>query len=217
MLSTLPPVNNPEIFIAVPVPTRAFINAQTAAYCSVLNQHPSVKWGFVNGMSPEFSRNSLIEHHFHNDPCWTHIYFIDSDIVPPPDALVKLLEMRADVAVGICPILSNGKPVWNVRDPDEDRWIRMNEQLPDDVFETKSCGAGCLLVRREVLVDIKWPWFKTEYQQIYENKGQGIKTGEDVYFARKVQECGYKLYANPNVRCKHFNTVDLLDFYNACV
>lgn len=213
--SKLPKVDSPNIFIAVPMAKDAILHAETARYCSMLNQHPSVVWGYVNGMSPEFSRNSLLEHHFHNDPCWTHVLFIDSDVVPQDNALALLLRLEADVAAGLCPIYADKRPAWNVQIKNGDPWFEMSKTLPREPFETFSVGAGCLLVRREVLVDIKWPWFHIEYQEIFKNEGNGIAVGEDVYFIRKVVDHGYKVIAHPDVKCKHFNKVDMYEYYEA--
>ncbi len=210
--SKLPSVGKPNIFIAIPMSKYAVLHAVTAKYCALLNQHPDIVWGFVSSMSPEFSRNSLLEHHFHKDPNWTHVFFVDSDVVPPDDALRKLLLLDADIATGMYPLFMKGGIFWSVADEKTD-WIRMQEERQEP-FETGSCGGGCLLVRREVLVDIKWPWFKTEYQEIYLNEGNGIKTGEDVFFCKKAIEKGYKVIADPSVICKHFNGVDMLKFWN---
>lgn len=210
--SKLPPVGEKRIFIAVPMAKYAMMHAETSAYCSMMNQHPNIVWGFVNAMSPEFSRNSLLEHHFHNDPNWTHVFFIDSDIVPPQDALKKMLELDADIATGVYPLFMSTGVFWSVSDKNDD-WIPIIKDLPKEPVETKSCGGGCLLIRREVLVDIKWPWFKTEYQEIYLNEGKGIKVGEDVYFCKKAIDKGYKIILEPTVVCKHYNAVDMLKFF----
>lgn len=214
--SKLPKVTQPNIFIAIPMSKNALLHAETARYCSMLNQHPSIIWGYVNSISPAFGRNSLLEHHFHNDPCWTHVLFIDSDVVPPPDALVLLLRLDADVAAGICPIYADKRVVWNVQIKNGDPWLGMEKKLPKKPFETFSVGAGCILIRREVLVDIKWPWFQTEYQEIFKNEGHGIAIGEDVYFVRKAIDHGYKVVVHPDVKCKHFNQIDLYEYFRKC-
>lgn len=211
--SDLPKVEKPNIFIAVPLTKKANLHAETARYCAVLNQHPEVVWGYVAGMSAEYSRNTLLEYHFHKDPCWTHILFLDSDVVPPLDALAVLLRIEADIAVGPTPIIADDRLVWNIQFKDGESWIDIWNDLPPEPFEVSSSGGGCILVRREVLVKMGWPWFKTEYQEIFKNEGKGIAIGEDVYFFKKAMECGFKIIAHPKVKCKHFNQVDLLNIY----
>jgi len=211
--SKLPKVESPNVFIATPLAKNALLHAETARFCATLNQYPSVVWGYTNTASAELSRNSLLEHHFHRDPCWTHTFFLDSDIAPPANALALLLQVGADVAVGLCPIYADKRAVWNVQIDNKASWIPMTTPLPEEPFEVSSAGAGCLLIRREVLVDIGYPWFQTEYQEAFKNKGKGVKTGEDVYFIRKTLEKGYKVVACPDVKCHHFNQVDLLDYF----
>lgn len=211
--SDLPKVEKPNIFIAVPMAKDAVLHAETARYCAVLNQHPDVVWGYVNGLSAEYSRNALLEHHFHKDPCWTHVLFLDSDVAPPPRALALLLRLNADVVVGPTLIMAEKKICWNIQLKNGEYWLDAREDLSPKPFEVSSSGAGCVLVRREVLVDIGWPWFKTEYQEIFKNEGKGIAIGEDVYFFQKAIGCGYKIIAHPDVKCRHFNQVDLLDIY----
>ena len=209
----LPYIKKPEIFLAMPMRKNAELKAETAAYCSALNCLPMVKWGFVGSMSPEFSRNSLLEHHFHKDPNWTHVFFVDTDIVPPADALKKLLELDADIATGAYPLFLSTGIFWSVAD-EEGNWLKISEPIKTwKPFKTTSCGAGCLLIRREVLVKVGWPWFKTVYQEIYKNEGKGLKTGEDVFFCERGIAEGYTLACDPTVVCKHFNDVDMLSFY----
>lgn len=207
------PYIKPNVFIAIPMRKEGFLHAETARFCSLLNQHPDVVWGFVFSISPDNSRNSLLEHHFHRDPNWTHILFIDSDTIPPDDALKKLLLLNADVAAGMYPLNMNEGLHWSVS-IEGTNWIPMQDDIPDEPFEISSCGAGCLLVRKEVLVDINWPWFKFEFQKLYDNDGKGIKEGEDIYFCRRVKEEGYKIVADPSVKCRHINSVDMLKLWN---
>ncbi len=211
--SKLPKITKPNVFVAIPMSKYTILHVETAAFCSGLNANPDVIWGYVGAMSPEFSRNALIEHHFHNDPNWTHIFFIDSDVVPPRNALHKMLGLDADVVTGAYPLNMSSGLFWSVGN-EKNNWIPMHEDLPKEPFETASCGGGCLLIRREVLTAVKWPWFKTKFQEIYKNDGRGLAQGEDVYFCKRAIEEGFKVIADPSVICKHFNDVDMLKIYN---
>ncbi len=208
----LPRIEKPNVFIAVPMSKYATLHAETAAFCSCLNNNPNCQWGYVGMHSPELSRNSLIEHHFHNDPNWTHILFVDSDVVPPKGALWKLLCLDADVAVGLYPLLMSEGLYWSASDG-KGNWMPMHEDLPKEPFKTTSIGGGCVLARREVLTKIGWPWFKCVFQEIYKNEGRGLETGEDVFFARRVVDEGFTITVDPTIECKHYNGVDLLKLW----
>ena len=206
---------DPIVFLATPLGKDGKMSIGTANFCSFIDQRPNVSWGHVKTCSPEMSRNVLIEDHLENSNEWTHILFTDSDIAPEPDALDKLLAMDTAVATGIYPLNLEGGLYWNVS-VDGEKLIPIHEELPseNEPFDIKVAGAGLLLVRREVLVMMGWPWFKMSYQPKYENNGVSIKQGEDTFFCRKVTELGYEIKAHPLVRCGHNNPVDLLEMYN---
>ncbi len=137
----VPKIKDPKVFIAVPMNKYTTLHVETASFCSCLNNSASVQWGFVGAISPEFSRNALIEHHFHNDPNWTHIMFVDSDVVPPQNALWKLLCLDADVAVGLYPLMMSNGLYWSASD-NKGNWIPMHKPLPRKPFKTTSVGGG---------------------------------------------------------------------------
>ena len=222
MVSKLPKVEQLGILVATPLSKASPIHAQTAAYCSYLNKSPVCQWGFVNQTSPELSRNVILEMHYEQEGPWSHVFFIDSDVVPPTDALEKMLDIGADVITGMYPLFKNegvgtkAEVVWAVSDS-PGHWMSAKEPIPASPFQIQACGAGCLLIRREVLDDIGYPWFKTTFQSIRENNGIPIEPSEDVYFCQKAQEKGYKIFAEPSVVCKHYNTVDIGELFRASI
>jgi hypothetical protein len=60
-----------------------------------------------------------------------------------------------------------------------------------------------MLVRREVLQAVGWPWFEYIYDK------NGGRTGEDIFFVNRVKECGFEIWVNPVIKCKHFHTKDI--------
>lgn len=206
--SKLEKVEKPKVYLATPMGKDKNMHAETAVFCSYTAGLPDVQWGYTGTSSAEMSRNTLIEdHEFHRQE-FTHVFFVDSDTVPPNDALPILLGADADVIVGITPIIMK-EFCWSIAHENED-WIPMNVDLPREPFEVASSGASCLLVRKEVLDDIGWPWFKTEYQPKWTNAGEAVKCGEDEFFCRQARTKGYKVIADPFVICEHFNNVGLL-------
>jgi hypothetical protein len=209
--SKLEKIEKPIVFLATPTGTDKIMNVETAAFCSYTSGYPDVKWGYTSTMSPEMSRNTLVEDHDFHRQIYTHVFFVDSDTVPPPDALPILLGADADVIVGITPIIMDGL-CWSIAYKEDEDWIPIYTDLPREPFEIESSGASCLLMRKEVLADIGWPYFKTQYQPKWANAGQAVKCGEDEFFFRRARAKGYKIYADPFVICEHYNNVGILKF-----
>ncbi len=183
------------------------MHGETASFCSFTSGFPDVTWGQIGTNSAEMSRNNLIEDHNNAGHEYTHVFFVDSDTVPPPEALPTLLYDDVDIVTGITPIWMDDSFYWAVGKKNEE-WMGIKD-LPKETFEIVSCGASCLLVKKKVLDDMGWPWFKMEYQPKWPS-GRPTKNGEDEFFCEKAIEKGYKIMANPRVICKHYNQVDLL-------
>lgn len=153
------------------------------------------------------ARNYCVEQFLATDD--THLLFLDDDVVPPVDALEKLLAANVPVISGLYPseffdnesgVIRTRQNVFaNLRDDGE-----LEEAKGKGVQEIKSCGGGCLLIRRDVLEQLEAPWFKF----LYDDTGK-MNKGEDVYFGMKLAEAGIPLYAHFEVQCNHVKLVVL--------
>jgi len=94
---------------------------------------------------------------------YTHLFWVDSDVIIPPKALSTLLEANKDIISGVYlspfnyPQFSLIHPVAyklthkeELRHPLQSREIKINE-----IKELHSVGFGCCLIKREVLEKIK--------------------------------------------------------------
>jgi len=211
--------NTNHVFVATPIGKNGLLHIGTASFCASVVCRPDVTWGFTMTHTAEMSRNVLIERRLKEDDGVTsHILFLDSDVIPPPDALDRMLAHNEDIVTCATPIFFEDSLMWNVGDPTEgvDRWFYLTDTLPDKPFYTKKCGGGAMLVKRRVFESIGWPFYKTEYKPL-ENDNKVIKTGEDIWFCNRAVECGYKILCDPSLMCHHYNMVDLLSIYNTVV
>lgn len=126
---------------------------------------------------------------------YTHLWIVENDIIPPPDALEKLLTVDADMAYGVY-CFRRGTPVVNVMrhdttDPltnDGPRWERLwREQA---VVDCAGLGFGCTLIRRSVL----------ERFEMRTRIGGG---DTDTELARDVKAAGLVQKAHLGVICGH--------------
>jgi hypothetical protein len=64
-------------------------------------------------------------------------------------------------------------------------------------------GAGCLMLRREVIEKLPFPWFESG-MVISELKGRWVHTTEDTFFCELAQEHGYDVYMDTRIRSPHY-------------
>lgn len=202
----------PQIFVATPLGKNGMLHIDTASFCAGVARHPNVVWGQTSTMSPESSRNVLVERRLREDQgSTTHFLFVDSDVVIPPEALTAMLGHGAAIVTAPCPIYFNGRLVWNVANA-EGGWWPITRKLTDTPFLTKKTGFGCVLIQREVLEKMGWPWFHMEFQPMGESN-KILKTGEDIWFCQRAQTLGYDILCDPSIICDHWNQVKLMQFY----
>lgn len=139
----------------------------------------------------------------------THLLFIDDDVVPPVDALEKLLKANVPVISGLYPsewfdnedgkIRTRNNVFSEIRDDGE-----LIEAKGSGVGRIMSCGGGCLLIRREVIEHLPAPWFEFHY-----NERGLMNVGEDVDFCKKLKAADIPLFAHFDVQCNHVKQVIL--------
>ena len=201
-------MNNPiKINIAMPLGKSRLLRIETAMYCIRPISYGNIMMSHTDTLSPASSRNCLIEGFLEGDS--DYLFFVDSDVVPPEDAAQKLLALDVDVAAGIYNIMISDEIYWDVRS--NGVYISTDSTLPDKPFKIDGAGGGCLMIKREVLEKMEYPWFDLELQRASENDGVFIKRGEDVYFIEKAIENGFSVVAHPEVVCDHYNVVNLRD------
>lgn len=139
-------------------------------------------------------RNHIVKK-FMDSEC-SHLFFIDSDTIPPRDALATLYNLNVPVATAMTPIL---KPEGNkLAYPN----VAKKEGKIDWNSDTESidrAGSSCILIKREVFETIKKPYYKT----LLDPYCMDIMKGEDTYFCDKVREAGLKIILVPKIICKH--------------
>ena len=195
------------IVIGVPVDKNHKIDVRTAAYCSAEAMRPGVKWGYVRSREAGVGR-STFAYYALKDPKVTHLYFVDSDVVPPPNTLQKLLAHDLPIVAGIYPMNVNREKAWSFKTDGGSKvygdWRRWGTKLSDGLMEATAIGGSTLLVKREVFAKLERPWFLIVYKPIDE-EGRCYDYGEDEYFSKIAIEAGYNIMVDPTIICKHFN------------
>lgn len=83
--------------------------------------------------------------------------------------------------------------------------FRTHQNLTKTPIKVDSVGSAALFISRRVFEQMPYPWFRF----LYRESGEILVT-EDHYFCFKAQECGFDIWAYPEMFCSHYKTVDLL-------
>lgn len=120
---------------------------------------------------------------------FSHLLFLDDDILPPPKALHNLFSDAVPIVAGN--YVMRMFPFLSMLEYFRDRGSTEPSPSPR-LIPALQVPLGFTLIRRQVLLDLKPPHF--------------ISTpimGEDVYFSMRARKAGYKLYFDKEVTCQH--------------
>lgn len=139
------------------------------------------------------------------EPQYTHYLMLDSDIGFTPEQLEILIKRDLPIVSGAYESRSNpGRAVaggWKIVAGNIDEGIVLNET---GLKEVRWCGAGFLLLKREVLETLEFPWFYHEDIR-YSDYGvqHCVQAGEDVSFCLKAARAGYKIFVDFDCKVQH--------------
>lgn len=199
-----------SVFIGCPC--RGNPRMETAAWIAVTRDRFQADMSFVDGGSRpvQSARNETVRRFLKSGRDW--MLWIDDDVVPPRDALDKMLavaaEKSATIVAGQYPVLSPEGLASSVRPldwPEGEQWPLIGKSgWPSGVFEVEHCGFGIMLVHRSTILNMGWPWFG------WIERENGTETGEDIFFCVNARRKGFKIWCAGDVRCSHYKTLDLL-------
>lgn len=129
---------------------------------------------------------------------------IESDIIPPADALEKLAKVKADVVYGVYRFRrsnviniferypdKNGIPPRNVGESLSAKPYLLRRAVQQGIYPCSGAGLGCALIRRKVLETIEF------------RKEVDLAAHCDTYFNRDVLKHGFSQAAEMTVICGH--------------
>lgn len=146
----------------------------------------------------DWARNICVEEAL-NDYNSDYVFFLDVDVFPPQNIIEKLLAQNKDIVSG--PYHSKKPPfhphAYKELDNGSYETIEIKK---NSLLEVDAVGAGCLLIKTNVLKKMTKPWFSTvlpglnaeHAKDLKFDKTQGL--GEDLYFCKKARNAGFKIY-----------------------
>ena len=185
----------------IAIPTSREIDIQCAASLIGMKRKGRIGVFAPQSYSIDASRNLIVEHAL--EIGYDYILWVDSDMILPKNTLLKLLTHNIDIVSGVYSykLLHAENCVAKRFIPTEEdtyediplKEIRESEKL----MEVDGIGFGCVLTKVDIFRHIEKPWFKYEPDM-----------GEDIYFCRKAQKAGYKVYLDTSVLCGHIGQVN---------
>jgi hypothetical protein len=164
----------------------------------------------------DFARNSMVDDFLATD-CPV-IFFLDSDVVPPPDVFDIVLEHEKWMVAGApYPIFvtppghTEPQIVFTAYKGKGKNGGLGAADVPKEGIEfIDGLATGCLFIKRELFSQLEKPYFAFEF----DSGTRAMKAGEDLSFCRKVTDLGHKFYVDYSKVCRHYKHVCLLEVNN---
>lgn len=139
---------------------------------------------------------------------YSHLMWIDNDIVFSPQQFQKLLDYDKDIVSGIY-MMSDGIHFATVQNWNEESFKKNGhfDFLKIEDIEQKTelvnvayTGMGFMLIKKGVFESLTYPWFRPVFFSIGDAKDF---SSEDVSFCRLISEKGFKIFVDPQIRVGH--------------
>lgn len=188
--------------ILVAIPTNKNIEAETfkSIYDLEVPEGYETHFQMFHGYQIDQIRNLIAEW----AKSYDYLFSVDSDIILPKDSLKKMLKADKDVISGL---YIQRKPeqkileVYGLNDAGgvSNIPIHLIENL--GIVEIMACGMGCALIKSEVFRNIAYPHFYYKSALTMQDT-----VSEDVFFCLKAREHGYRIWADPSIKCDHIGS-----------
>lgn len=188
--------------ILVAIPCEDFIEVETfkSLWDLTVPEGYHLDFRIEKGTNIDQIRNLIAEWSKRYD----YLLSIDSDIVLPKDALVKMLQADKDIISGLYIQRKPGQQILEVYMATPTGGCTnipysMLENL--GVVEIVACGMGAALIKGAVFRGMEYPHF--QYKSALDHKDT---ISEDIYFCIKARENGFTVWVDPSIKCDHVGT-----------
>lgn len=208
--------------VLIAIPTFENITPDTFKAIWDMDKPCECDFEFVRGYDCATARNKIVQKAL--DGGYDRLLMVDNDVTPPKDALANLLSHDVGVVGGfylhrnadnrpsdrtcVCRLLDrNGKAYFNY--PLESEYTKGElaelRERGEHLVEIHGGGMGCILVSRETLERLDYPWFDWVN---YRDAHRGMLS-EDLYFCEELRKFGIPRYVDTRVACGHlFRTIE---------
>lgn len=131
---------------------------------------------------------------------YDYIFFIDTDMIYPKDAVIKLLSDKKDIVGGLYFKRKYPHGECHFKQISDINNKKAIETFPEGTIKrVKATGFGGVLVKTKVFKNMKFPYFKVRYSR---RNGKLTMIGEDIDFCMKAGK-KYGIWIDPKVKYGH--------------
>lgn len=198
------------IALAIPCPTRT-MTRETGLSLAQLTKPMFSSFVPISPDSMEVgeARNECVEKA--REAGAAHILFIDYDVMPPPNALVRLLSHKLPIVGGV--YHSKSVPSYPLL------WVKgwpgaFEDYEMGDLVSVSGMGMGCTLIRMDVFDKLEKPYFKTIPGYVNENPNVVLPhMTEDTYFCDKARKAGFDVVADTGIQAYHVDWMSGVSYH----
>jgi glycosyltransferase involved in cell wall biosynthesis len=210
-LETEEPTTTKNKKILIGIPTAKNIESDTfkSLYDLYVPDGYETELQFFYGYTIDQVRNLIAEWAKEYD----YLLSVDSDIVLPKDALIKMLNHDVDMVSGVYMQRLHDKQVleiYKLNDQGGMTNVSAEEISPPGLHQVSGCGFGAVLIKSDVIRNMEYPHF--EYKSALSH---AHTFSEDVYFCKKALETGAQIYVDSTIICEHIGARKFIPDLNA--
>jgi len=187
--------------ILIGIPTAKNIETQTfkSIYDLIIPEGYDTTFQYFYGYNVDQVRNLMADWMVKGD--FDYMFAVDYDISFARDTLVKLLAHDKDIVSGMYIQRFADRHVLEIFETNLTggfTHIPFDRLKDQGLVKVGACGFGCVLIKKNVFVDIGYPQFE------YKSSLDHSKTfSEDLDFCRKAANKGFEVYADTSILCDH--------------
>ncbi len=182
-----------DVKIIIGMPSTEMMKAKTAHAigCLAITNHDIIDFLMMQSCDISASRTWLVRQSLEKGA--THLLFIDSDMLFPPETLDRLLAHDKDI-IGV-EYNKRKFPIQTVTS-----YLPDVEKSETEPFRVAVVGTGVMLIKLALFADPKLDknWFSFGRNALGENV-----IGEDGWFCNTARDAGYDVWVDPTIKVYH--------------
>lgn len=153
-------------------------------------ENTDIQFSQIFGMQLPFSRNKIVKDALENGS--DYLFFIDADMVFPPDTLTKLLNHNKNIVNALA--FRRTKPYypcifkWNNKEKTYETMSYTN-----GLKKVDATGMACMLIKTDVFKKMDKPWYYYRDHLF----------SSDITFCENARKLGYEIFADTDLKIGH--------------